>query len=237
MKRLSCIVVDDEPVARKILKEFIEQVPFLELTAEFENVIKTEAFLKEHACDLMFLDIEMPKLSGLEFLRNSPVHAMVILTTAYPKYALEGYELDIIDYLLKPIAFNRFLKSVHKAKEFSDLKDATTKDNFPPYLFVRSERRIEKIEVGKILYIESIGNYISIITEQKKILAYLTLKAIESQLPVKEFIKPHQSFLVNFSKVESIEGNQLKVRDKMLPISRNYRDAVMQLVEKRMLRR
>jgi DNA-binding LytR/AlgR family response regulator len=237
MKKLSCIVVDDEPVARKILKEFIEQVPFLELTAEFENVIKTEAFLKEHSCDLLFLDIEMPKLSGLEFLRNSPVHAMVILTTAYPKYALEGYELDIIDYLLKPIAFNRFLKSVHKAKEFSDLKDATAKDNYPPYLFVRSERRIEKIEVGKILYIESIGNYIGITTEQKKILAYLTLKAIESQLPAKEFIKPHQSFLVNFSKVESIEGNQMKVRDKMLPISRNYRDTVMQLVEKRMLKR
>ena len=237
MKRISCIVVDDEPVARKILKEFIEQVPFLELVGEFENVIKTEAFLNSNACDLMFLDIEMPKLSGLEFLRNSPVHSMVILTTAYPKYALEGYELDIIDYLLKPIAFSRFLKSVHKAKEFSDLKESTAKDNFLPYLFVRSERRIEKIEVGKILFIESVGNYISITTEQKKILAYLTLKAIESQLPAKEFIKPHQSFLVNFSKVESIEGNQMKVRDKMLPISRNYRDAVMQLVEKRMLRR
>jgi len=237
MKKLSCIIADDEPVARKILKEFIEQVPFLEFSAEFENATKTEMFLKQQRADILLLDIEMPKITGLQYLRTAMVQPIVILTTAYPKYALEGYELDIIDYLLKPIAFNRFLKAVHKAKEYAELKEATVKDGSSSYLFVRSERRIEKIVIRDILYIESIGNYVSIFTEQKRILAYLTLKAIESQLPVKEFIKPHQSFLVNFSKIESIEGNQIKIKDKELPISRNYRDTVMQLVEKRMLKR
>src|SRR5690349_17515624 len=122
MKKMRCIIVDDEPVARKILREFTAQVPFLELVGEFENVAKTKAFLHTDYADLMFLDIEMPKMSGLDYLKRSTVDPLVILTTAFPEYALEGYELDIIDYLLKPIAFSRFLKAVQKAKEYNDLR-------------------------------------------------------------------------------------------------------------------
>src|SRR5689334_108462 len=185
----------------------------------------------------MFLDIEMPRMSGLQYLKSTAVKPLVILTTAFPEYALEGYELDIIDYLLKPIAFNRFLKAVQKAKEYLELRNANITEPFTDYIFVRSEKRIEKIELKEILYIESIGNYVNIFTENKKIIAYLTLKGLEGQLPSNEFIKIHQSFLVACSKINAIEGNQVKIKNLALPISRNYRDAVMQMVEQRLLKR
>lgn len=237
MKKMRCIIVDDEPVARKILREFTAQVPFLELAGEFENAQKTKTFLHADHADLMFLDIEMPKLSGLDYLKRSTVDPLVILTTAFPEYALEGYELDIIDYLLKPIAFNRFLKAVQKAKEYNELRYNNTVAANPTYLFVRSEKRIEKVELKDILYIESFGNYVNIHTGQKKIVAYLTLKGLESQLPAQEFIKIHQSFLVSFSHISAIEGNQVFINNKPLPISRNYRESVMNIVEQRLLKR
>src|SRR5476649_1735499 len=140
MKKLSCIIVDDEPVARKILQEFVEQLPFLDLQGKFENAWKAEMFLKHNKADLIFLDIEMPKVSGLEFLQKMDTESMVVLTTAFPQYALEGYELDIIDYLLKPFAFNRFLKAVHKARDFYLLKymSAGTQQQHS-YIFIKSE--------------------------------------------------------------------------------------------------
>jgi DNA-binding LytR/AlgR family response regulator len=237
MKKMRCIIVDDEPVARKILQEFAEQVHFLEPAGQFENAVKAEAFLRNDTADIMFLDIEMPKLSGVEYLKRAAVKPLVILTTAFPEYALQGYELDIIDYLLKPVAFSRFLKAVQKAKEYIERRDTALPHPFSPYLFVRSEKRIEKIELHDILYIESLGNYVNIYTATKRIVAYLTLKGLESQLPAHEFIKIHQSFLVSFSKINAIEGNQVRIGEKALPISRNYRDTVMQLVEQRLLKR
>lgn len=237
MNKLRCIIVDDEPIARKILLEFVEQVPFLEPAGEFENAVKAEAFLQKNTVDLMLLDIQMPKLSGLEFLKETNVQPLVILTTAFPDYALEGYELDIIDYLLKPIAFNRFLKAVQKAKEFATLRNAAAPHPFAASLFVRSEKRIEKVQLNEILYVESMGNYVNIFTENKKIVAYLTLKGIESQLPATDFLKVHQSFLVAISKIEAIEGNMVNLKTRALPISRHYRDMVMRLVEGRLLKR
>lgn len=234
---MRCIICDDEPVARKILEEFVEQVPFMELTGKFENAVKAGIFLQSNQVDLLFLDIEMPRLSGLQFLKEADITPLVILTTAFPQYALEGYELDILDYLLKPFAFNRFLKAVQKAKEYTDMKNATTASYASPYIFVRSEKRIEKIELKDILYIESLGNYVNICTEKKKIIAYLTLKGLEGQLPSQEFIKIHQSFLVACSKINAIEGNEVSIHNTTLPISRNYRDAVMQMVQERLLRR
>ncbi len=237
MKKLRCIIVDDEPIARKVLQEFIEQVPFLEATGQFENALKAEVFLKNNPVDLMLLDIEMPKLSGLDFLKNLTVQPMVILSTAFPQYALEGYELDIIDYLLKPVAFNRFLKAVQKAREYAELKDAASPAGLHPWIFVRSEKRIEKIELSNILYIESLGNYVNIYTENKKMIVYLTLKGLEAQLPSADFIRIHQSFLVATSKIEAIEDNMVVMKGKTLPISRHYRDGLMQLVEQRLLKR
>lgn len=237
MKKLRCIMVDDEPIARRILLEFAEQVPFLEAVGQFENVVKADAFLQSNKVDILFLDIEMPKRSGLDYLKNTTVSPLVILTTAFPQYALDGYELDIVDYLLKPVAFNRFLKAVQKAREFADLREAASPVSFPDWIFVRSEKRIEKIALKEILFIESLGNYVNIYTDNKKVLAYLTLKGLEGQLPAPDFLKVHQSFLVNCSRIEAIEGNTIRMKEKTIPISRNYRDVLMQLVEQRMLKR
>src|ERR1700759_4302459 len=178
MKKLSCIIVDDEPVARKILHEFVEQVPFLDLHGKFENAMKAEAFLKSNAVDLIFLDIEMPKMSGLQFLQKLNVESLVILTTAFPQYALEGYELDIIDYLLKPFALSRFLKAVQKAKDYYQMKYTASSAISSSYIFIKSEKRIEKIELADILYAESVGNYVSVYTDNKRILAYLPMKSL-----------------------------------------------------------
>jgi DNA-binding LytR/AlgR family response regulator len=237
MKKLSCIIVDDEPVARKILHEFVDHVPFMDLQGKFENATKAEAFLKNNVVDIIFLDIEMPKVSGLQFLQKMNIESMVILTTAFPQYALEGYELDIIDYLLKPFAFNRFLKAVQKAKDYHEMKTRIGGTIQSSYIFIKSEKRIEKIELNDMLYAESVGNYVSVYTDGKKIIAYLTMKSLESQLPVDDFIKIHQSYLVNCSKIDAIEGNEIKIGGKSLPISRNYRDLVMKIVHQRLLKR
>lgn len=237
MKKLSCIIVDDEPVARKILHEFVEQVPFMDLQGKFENAMKAEAFLKNNIVDIVFLDIEMPKVSGMQLLQKMHIESIVILTTAFPQYALEGYELDVIDYLLKPFAFSRFLKAVQKAKDYHELKHLPTATPQSSYIFIKSDKRIEKIELNDILYAESVGNYVSIYTTGKKILAYLTMKSLESQLPLNEFIKIHQSYLVNASKIEIIEGNEIKIGSRSLPISRNYREIVMKIIYQRLLKR
>lgn len=238
MKKLTCIIVDDEPIARKILQEFTEQVPFLDLLGKFESAMKAEEFLKDNRPDLIFLDIEMPKVSGLQMLKRINIESMVILTTAFPQYALDGYELDIIDYLLKPFAWQRFLKAVQKAKDFDEMKTLPKVGMLQPsYIFIKSEKRIEKVELNDILYAEVLGNYVTICTEHKKIIAYLTMKSLESQLSPTDFIKIHQSFLVNRSKIESVEGNELKIGTKSLPISRNYRDSVSNLINQRLLKR
>lgn len=237
MKKLSCIIVDDEPIARKILHEFVDQVPFMDLRGKFENAMQAETFLQQDAADIIFLDIEMPKVSGLQLLQKMDISSLVILTTAYPKYALEGYDLDIIDYLLKPILFSRFLKAVQKARDYYQMKYMATGPGRPSYIFIKSDKRIEKIELSDILYVESVGNYVSFCTGSKKIIAYLTLKSLESQLPADEFIKIHQSYLVNCSKITALAGNAITIGDKSLPISRNYRDTVMKLVQQRLLKR
>ncbi|HEX5168852.1 MAG TPA: LytTR family DNA-binding domain-containing protein [Cyclobacteriaceae bacterium] len=237
MKKLSCIIVDDEPMARKILQEFTEQVPFLDLVGKFESAGKAEEFLKTNQPDIIFLDIEMPKVSGLQMLKGINIESMVILTTAFPQYALDGYELDIIDYLLKPFAFQRFLKAVQKAKDFYEMKTQSGNAQPPSYIFVKSEKRIEKVELSEILYAEVLGNYMTIYTDRKKIITYLTMKSLQSQLSPTDFIKIHQSFLVNCSKIDSVEGNDLKVGSKSLPISRNYRDSVTNLINQRLLKR
>jgi DNA-binding LytR/AlgR family response regulator len=237
MRKLSCIIVDDEPVARKILQEFSDQVPYLDVWGKFESAMKAEEFLAGNRPDLIFLDIEMPKVSGLQMLKRINIESMVILTTAFPQYALDGYELDIIDYLLKPFALQRFLKAVQKAKDFQEMKTKSVNTTPPSYIFIKSDKRIEKVELNDILYAEVLGNYMTIHTDRKSIIAYLTMKSLQSQLSPTDFIKIHQSFLVNRSKIESVEGNDLRVGTKSLPISRNYRDSVTNLINERLLKR
>jgi DNA-binding LytR/AlgR family response regulator len=239
MIKLSCVIVDDEPVAQKVLREFIGQVSFLELVGELENALKAEAFVSKNQVDLLFLDIEMPRLSGLDYLRSrsNDHHPMVIIATAHPKYAIEGYTLDVVDYLLKPIAFGRFVKAVQKAKSYKELTKQAAGVGSPSFLFVKGSQRIEKVELAEILFIESIGNYVKIVMESKEIVAYLTLKGMEEQLPAADFVKIHQSFLVNFRRVESVEGNLIGVKNHSLPVSRGYRQDFINRIDERMLKR
>lgn len=237
MKKLNCIIADDEPVARKIIREFTAQIPYLELKGEFENAMKADSFLKQGNTDIIFLDIQMPKISGIDWLKTATVKPMVILTTAFPDYALEGYELDIIDYLLKPIRYERFLKAVEKAKDYSSFKSPASQAVSQDCLFVRTDKRIEKIRPDEILYIESIGNYVKIVTSTKSLLVYMTLKGIHEQLASNQFIKIHQSFLVNFSKVSAIEGQDVNVEGKLLPLSRNFKEGFMGMIEERLIRK
>lgn len=237
MKKLSCIIVDDEPVARSIIHEFVSQTPSLLLAGEFENTVKAGKFVDEHQPDLIFLDIEMPRKTGLDWLKSSELKPMVILTTAFPQYAIEGYELDIIDYLLKPISFVRFTKAVEKAREFAAMKSGLKNGNSKQQVFVRTDKRIEKLNTDDILYIESIGNYVNIVTAQTKLIAYLTLKSMETQLSDADFVRIHYSYLVNFSKISSIEGNLIHIKDVSLPISRGYKEPFMKLIEDRLLKR
>ncbi|HTF28296.1 MAG TPA: LytTR family DNA-binding domain-containing protein [Flavitalea sp.] len=168
-------------------------------------------------------------------MKTGSIKPMIILTTAYSEYALAGYELDVIDYLVKPISLKRFTKAVQKAREYAELRNSKN-DSQVSFIFVKSERKIEKIEIDHILFIESAGNYITIHTENKKITAYLTLKGIENQL-TNSFIKVHHSFLVNFKKIEAIDGYVIKIENKSVPISRQYKDNLMEIVVRNLLKR
>jgi len=234
MRKLRCLIVDDEPIARRVIREFVEQSELLQCLGEFENALKADAFLKEQEVDILFLDIQMPGLTGIEFLKSCKVKPVVLITTAYPEHALEGYELDVIDYLLKPIAFSRFVKAVQKARDYIDRNHSMPASNF---IFVRTDRKIEKLELNEILFAESIGNYVSIVTAGKTILAYLTMKNLEDQLPGNIFQKVHRSFIVNFSKIEAIENNHIRIGAKQIAIGKNFLESVQRIVNERLLKR
>ncbi|MDF2514833.1 MAG: DNA-binding response regulator [Sphingobacterium sp.] len=235
MKKLSCIIVDDEPIARKILREYIADIHFLQLLDEFDHISKFDLWSQQNRADILFLDIEMPQKTGIQYLRENNVKPLAILTTAYPEYALDGYELDVLDYLLKPISFKRFLKASLKAKEYLETKRTTMAAS--PFIFVRCEKKIEKITFAEVLFVESAGNYVIIHRMDKKIMAYLTLKNIAEQLPTDEFIQVHQSFLVGLSKIDSIDNTVIWVKGKQIPIGRSHREKLSQCVMRNMLKR
>jgi len=220
--KVTCIITDDEPIARKGLQRYIEKIDFLELVDICEDALQLNSVLQTKKIDLLFLDIEMPYLSGVDFLKNLSNAPKVIFTTAYENFALQGFELDVLDYLLKPISFDRFLKSSNKAFDYFNTKVQGDK-----YLFVKSEKRLEKIMINDIIFIEALQNYVSIQTSSKKLLVHSTLKAMQEKLPSR-FIQPHKSFIVNTGAVTAIEGNILHAGSFKIPISKNQRDQVMQ---------
>jgi DNA-binding LytR/AlgR family response regulator len=238
--KLKCIIVDDEPVARKVLQEYIEDIPFLELTEQADNPLKAQTILDHQKIDLVFLDINMPKLSGIEFLKTSTSLPMVIITTAYAEHALDGFALDVLDYLVKPFSFERFLKACNKAKDYHQLKmqadkNATAHEN---YFFVKCNGRIEKILYDELLFVEASLNYVTLHTVNGKMIVYLTIKGIMESLPANLFLKIHKSFIVNLQKIKSIEGNIIRIGNAEIPISQNYQDEVMKMILKdRMLKR
>jgi DNA-binding LytR/AlgR family response regulator len=227
--KLNCLIIDDEPVARKGMEEYVREVEFLNLVANCENALKAMPYLENKAVDLLFLDIHMPKLSGIEFLKMLTDPPMVIFTTAYSEYALEGYTLNIIDYLVKPIAFERFLKAVHKALDFYTLqhKADIPKATPPDYFFIKCDSKYEKVNYQEVLYIEALQNYVIVHTLERKLITYLTISGLENQLPKEQFIRVHKSYLVSLQKIKAVAGHEIVINGTKIPISRNLKEEVM----------
>jgi DNA-binding LytR/AlgR family response regulator len=238
---LNCIIVDDEPMARKVLEEYIEDVAFLKLVGKAENPVKAIPLLAADKVDVMFLDINMPRMSGIDFLKSTSKLPLTIMTTAYSEYAVEGFELDVLDYLVKPFSFERFLKAVTKAKEYVELQNkpaANLNDQTSNYFFVKCNGKIEKIFYDDLFYVEAMLNYIVLHTTDKKMIVYLTIKSIAEQLPEALFLKIHKSTIINTSKIKSIEGNEIDMGKAKVIISQNLHDTVMkEIVRDRMLKR
>ncbi|OMP76766.1 LytTR family DNA-binding domain-containing protein [[Flexibacter] sp. ATCC 35208] len=230
---IKCIITDDEPVARKGLKSYIEKVPFLSLQAECESSFELNTILKNSQPDVVFLDIEMPELSGIEYLSTITHPPKIIIVSAYEQYALQGYELEVFDYLLKPVSFNRFLKSVNRLHD-QLVKTQTATD----HIFIKTDKKTKKVLLKDILFIEGKENYIMIYTHNSKEIVYCTLRMMEDNLPQGQFVSIHRSYIVNIAYIEAIEGNQLEVGSYKIPIARNLKENIYkQYIEQNLVTR
>lgn len=237
MKKITCIIVEDEELARDLLEKFIEKLPHLELVAKCENPVVAMEVLQKENIDLMFLDIQMPKMTGVEFLKMLPSKPVVIFTTAYKEYALEGYQLDITDYLLKPFSYDRFVLAVNKAVELITLKNAgnstTISEIAKDYLLVKSEHKVFKLKFSDIIYIEGMREYVAFhTTSQGRILSLMSLKKLEVELPNNRFLRIHKSFIIDTERVKVLEGNRVHIDEKKIPIGASYRELVLERIFK-----
>lgn len=230
---INCIALDDEPLALDLLEDNINKIPFLNLIKKCNNSVEALDIINNDKIDLIFLDIEMPDVSGINFLKSLRNKPMIIFITAYEKYAIEGFELDVLDYLLKPVSFERFYKAASKALEYYgyinnlDINHYTT----PKYIFVKADYKIIKINISDILYIEGLKDYVKIYAGCKPILTLSSLKALENKLPLKDFVRVHKSYIIAIQKIESIGKSRIKIFDKEIPISENYREHFFKIIE------
>lgn len=233
---INCMIVDDEPLARQGLTRYVNDLDFLNLVGTCENPIQLTTMLEKTPTDLIFLDIQMPKMSGLDFLKMIGIKPMVVITTAFPGFALEGFQLDVLDYLVKPITFERFFKAASKARDYKKLMDASTSTPLSSamstgdYFFVKSEGKFEKINYDDILYVEGMQNYIVIHTPKRKYATLLTLKNFEESVASKPFMRVHKSFIAAIPRIDSIESHEIIIHGAKIPLSKNYREDVMEKV-------
>jgi len=227
--RLNCLIVDDEPPAQRIVEKYIADIPFLTVTGKCKNAIEAADLLRRQKTDLIFLDINMPKLSGLDFLRTLQNPPMVIITTAYREYALEGFELNVVDYLKKPFSFDRFFTAVNKATSRLTVASkqsppsASPSDVMSGFFFIRKDKATYKVFLDDILYIESIGDYLKIHTTNHMHTVYQTLKKMSRRLPDHQFCRVHKSFIIPIKKIDSILGNIIKIDSHVIPIGSTYK--------------
>ncbi|GAB2838354.1 LytR/AlgR family response regulator transcription factor [Ferruginibacter profundus] len=234
---IRCIAIDDEPLALELLQDNISKVPFLQLVAACDNAMEALQVIEKQPVDLIFLDIQMPGLTGLQLIQSMTVKPMFILITAYEKYALEGYNLDVTDYLVKPVALDRFIKACYKAKELFELKHAAKENTTPAnaeYFFVNVEYSLVKITIADIMYIEGLKDYIRIHlkSSSRPVVTRMPMKTIEDQLPAKQFIRIHKSYIVGVSFITSIRKTSVFIDTLELPVSDHYRDAIAALTAK-----
>ncbi len=238
---ISCIVVEDEPLARKLLEEYIGNSPSLKLLKSFGNPLLALEFIRENEVDLVFSDIQMKEITGISMLKLMTKKPLVILTTAYSEFALEGYELDVLDYLLKPITFERFLKAVEKASQ--RIKEGKTKttpaeatfssNHQTDFIFLKDGSKLFKVKLSDILYIQGLKDYVRVITKDKQIISLQTMKSLEESLPSDRFIRIHNSNIVAFDAIEEIEKDRIKIRDQYLSVSDSYKKNFRDFIESR----
>lgn len=241
LKTIRCLIVDDEPPAREVIRRYVQEVPTLQLAGECANAVQALAVLQQHPIDLLFLDIRMPQLDGTTFLKTLKHPPKVIFTTAYAEYALEGYELDIIDYLLKPVRFDRFLKAVNKVAA-SASQAAGTPASLPlpapaqeekrsdSFVYFRADRKMQKVMLHDILYIESMKDYVKIITTNGVIITRQSITAVESMLSEKQFVRTHRSFIVAIDKIRTYTNELIEIGATEVPIGKLYRNGVLKLL-------
>lgn len=236
---INCIAVDDEPLALNILEDYIKKIPYLELKQTFTSGLACMEFLKTNKVDLLFLDIQMEELSGIQLLKVLKERPEVIFTTAYHDYALQGFDLDVADYLLKPISFERFLMAVDKVYEKITLKkmpamlssDSGPRTPEKDFIFVKTEFRLQKVCLSDILYIEGMGDYVRIVTNKERIMTLQSFKKVESVLPEPRFVRVHRSYMIALDKISSVERNRIRIGDQLIPVGENYRKGFFALLE------
>lgn len=236
---ITCIIVDDEPLARNLLKEYVQKVPYLELKATCANALEAMEALRMHQVDLMLLDIQMPDITGTAFVKTLQRKPMVIFTTAYSEYALESYELDVVDYLLKPITFERFLRAIDKASQrltsgihTPALEKPQGQEAVSAFIFVKDGTKLVKVRWKDILYIEGLKDYVTIHTRDRKIVTLQRLKALEMELPAEKFIRIHNSYIVAVEAIDIIHKSDVQIGNALLPISDTYRKAFRDFIER-----
>lgn len=224
MKTLNCIIIDDEPLAREGIELYVKDVSFLNLLGSFDNAVEANSFLKTNNVDLMFLDIEMPQLTGLDFLKSLNTSPLTILTTAYPQFAIDAFDLNVIDYLLKPIRFERFVQAVNKAQDFKIQEGSVLESVTDNYIFIKSERKYVKIFFSEIEYIKGLKDYVIVYTKENKIITAVNIKTIYSQLPKDIFYRTSKSFIININYIKVIGSDSIQLVTQEIPLGKSYRE-------------
>jgi two-component system LytT family response regulator len=231
---ISCLIVDDEPLARNLLSDYVKKIPSLELKSTCEGPLQALEFLKTTPVDLLFLDIQMPEITGIGLMKVLPKKPMVIFTTAYSEYALDGYELDVVDYLLKPISFERFLKAVNKVQaRITTTQPAAAQPTADDFIFVKDGTKLVKIMINDILYVEGLKDYVTIHTKTQKVISLQRLKSLEEQLPASLFARIHNSFIVSLRAITSIHKNEVEIGTAFLPVGETFKKSFKEAIEKR----
>jgi DNA-binding LytR/AlgR family response regulator len=236
---IKAIIVDDEPLALDVLETYIAQLPELELVARCENALEAREVLKEHDVDLMFLDINMPQLTGINFLKTLSVKPNFIFTTAHPYYAVEGFELNAIDYLMKPIPLERFMKAVNKVIDMQVGETSAPEKKKENFIFVKADKKLIKVNFDDILYIEGLKDYVIIRQKEGRVITLHTMKSLEAKLPDHIFKRIHRSYIVNIGAIDAIVGNMIELKEKSqvkhIPIGKNYREELLKVINKNRL--
>ncbi|MCW3128226.1 MAG: DNA-binding response regulator [Bacteroidetes bacterium] len=228
---ISCVAVDDEPVALEVIEEFISRTPSLEMKGGFTDAFAAAEYLKTHKVQLIFLDIQMPRITGIQLLKSLPEPPLVIFTTAYSNYAVEGFNLNAIDFLLKPIDYDRFLKAVNKAEEYINYREKPAESaTITPFIFVKSDYQIVKIDVDDITMIEGMDDYVKIFTTKKMTLTNMTMKDILAKLPPAKFTRVHRSYIISLLHIESVRNKRIKIGDKQIPVGDSFAEGFYKML-------